>query len=534
MAKSFQVDSTSQKVEVKAGEKGSIKFIVTNTSDLELDGEIKLEADGAESAWFALQSTTLVFSPHGKQEVEITIAPPADTPKTDAKFRLVVTAQGEGDTDFTEGPWIALRVDEIDLTPFWKKWWFWVVVGVVVAGIAGLVVWLFLRCSAIGSGCDVKEDCCGDYVCQQASKTCRIAEGSGGCDENDDCVTNYCEEGVCVQKCAEFRQACGEEVNCCDKLDCAEGVCLKSEGEVCEGPEDCAGGFCNPEKRCAQKLELGQPCEHTEECRIGLLCADNRCRIEEGGDGCSKNDDCVTGNCQNNVCMRKCAEFRQECGPAVGCCEKLDCVGDACLKVNGESCRHPQECASAFCSQSRRCADKFEVGAPCGTTAQCQSGLVCHNRKCLLANGASCQAADQCVSGYCMSRVCSEKPACVPHGLCPMHHDCIRNVCVARSKCGPRDICKRGYSCAGGYCRPITIAPVPKKCKKSSECKISENCISSKCIRSISCKNNAGCPLNWRCDKQVCRPNAIQSIIRVPGLIDHIVLPPKVEVRDPR
>jgi MYXO-CTERM domain-containing protein len=107
-------------------------------------------------------------------------------------------------------------------------------------------------------------------------------------------------------------------------------------------------------------------------------------------------------------------------------------------------------------------AERRDLGDPCETPAQCQSGQcvtgtccdsACASGRCpdgqcvvLAANGTSCTSGDECQSGFCTDGVCCTQASCLPfrcteEGACPF-------------------ACQSGHDCAPGY-----------QCSSTHECK---------------------------------------------------------------
>jgi hypothetical protein len=146
-------------------------------------------------------------------------------------------------------------------------------------------------------------------------------------------------------------------------------------------------------------------------------------------------------------------------------------VGPACVvpgkRPDGAPCSTFSPCASTFCTgvvgDCGRCAPRLSAGAPCGTTSQCQRGLVCSGTmKCALGGnvGAPCDAERPCrLSLVCKGGVCSEKAGegtgCTAHSDCRADLLCSNStnrcgLAIAAPMCDSRRVDGTTLYCAGG------------------------------------------------------------------------------------
>lgn len=147
-------------------------------------------------------------------------------------------------------------------------------------------------------------DCGG--IC---SATC--ANGTK-CEKNGDCTSDFCNAS---KQCADSPCTNGSKDDGEMGVDCG-GICSAKcdNGTTCEKASDCTSGYCNDDNVCATA-----PCTGDEECGKGGKCnagtcetcddgvkngyetgtdcgggCDNKCA---GGEGCDKNEDCLSGVC---------------------------------------------------------------------------------------------------------------------------------------------------------------------------------------------------------------------------------------------
>ena len=90
----------------------------------------------------------------------------------------------------------------------------------------------------------------------------------------------------------------------------------KANGVTCEKADECKSGYCNDQKKCADKPTSGKKendaaCEKADECKSGYCndqkkCADNPASSKKDNDAaCDKADECKSGYCND---QKKCAD----------------------------------------------------------------------------------------------------------------------------------------------------------------------------------------------------------------------------------
>ena len=195
-------------------------------------------------------------------------------------------------------------------------------------------------------GCDIGDMCAGDDAnCLSgncgAGDLCAPKVVGAACMQNGECQSNQCEDGVCcATDCSGACRSCAlaGDVGTCTNI--AEGTDPANE---CAGAEVCDGmGAC--------KKDAGQACGNTNECLLGLFCADGVC--------C---DTPCPGLCQAcNVAgsLGTCGDVPANQDPASECTGLTSCDGNgACNKLpNGMACTGPAECTSNLCVDGVCCA----------------------------------------------------------------------------------------------------------------------------------------------------------------------------------
>lgn len=229
---------------------------------------------------------------------------------------------------------------------------------------------------ALGSDCDLSEECAGSALCQSSDGTC---------------------PGRCVAL-LSAGQACATDSACDDGLQCSKET-----------------------KLCVKPATDGQDCEYgSPPCGPGLLCL-------------GKDDDKQTpGTCHDAKAALSGAEG-ESCDPGAGmlCKSGLSCVAQSydasaqvvvwsCVKTGtyktGEACKPgaPEACSSGnYCQTSildrlnGNCTAVPDAKQSCGTGfgAQCKTGAVCVAGLCqnYAANGVDCSGDDMCYSEHCGS-----------------------------------------------------------------------------------------------------------------------------------
>lgn len=262
-------------------------------------------------------------------------------------------------------------------------------------------------------------------------------------------------------------------------------------------------------------LEAGQPCAHSSDCRMGLVCDASRqicvctsheacpegtfchpytgrCVFEEPG--CTGDADCPSGS--------YCDPEARRCRPGAGYCEP--CTRDA-------------ECAErgARCLPTGTCGKPCSLERDCGPRARCQGGQCVPSLRCYETDGrptgrcvdactvdADCQGeGERCELGLCLPPIgCEDIEACVPDTLypCERNADCVHGVdqvcelgkCVARNS-GCR------FSEA---CDPVLLSCVPA-CREDADCRPGRICRAGACFPQYRCQSNrhADCPRGMVC-----------------------------------
>lgn len=241
----------------------------------------------------------------------------------------------------------------------------------------------------------------------------------------------------------------------------AGAVICRAGGVLCAKDAQCCSGTCNADThRCA--------CEDGE-----ILCR-NRCIP-----ACSAVDEChVAGDCDpsTGACTNPPADSGTTCGQGPRCVDGVAneqdmCNGDGTCTTGAETDCKLYRCGATSCLTS------------CDDVSACVDDAYCADHQCFakLDKGSTCNAAEQCLSGFCVDEVCCDSGCTDPCQTCstgtcsgcPASQTCLGGV-----SCG----CPDGYTqLANGTCVTETCAG---GCNAYSDTSGSYYC------------SNGDCPLN--------------------------------------
>lgn len=272
---------------------------------------------------------------------------------------------------------------------------------------------------------------------------------------------------------------------------CSDAVIPLAEvGDPCERDFLCKSGYCKRLNGCPGRCEAikkaGEACTFSDKCGDGLSCIKSKCA--KPGDGkagsvCGGSADCLSGACQNGVCIAGPARS-DKCSLFKPCAKGLVCVKETCTKPQklGEAC-------------------ELSFFGP-GT---CEQGLSCSAGKCakLKAIGESCTNGGQCfgVDSTCEDGACAVVPLSDEGGPCkpPILHEgkLIPWGCKVGLTCGAGNTCRKppkaGEPCVHGGCgeglkcdkSKICQGPVNEggACDSGKWCAKATACINGKCVK---------------------------------------------------
>ncbi len=329
------------------------------------------------------------------------------------------------------------------------------------------------------SDCDVSEcqiaDCTDTGLCE------RVNAPNGTF-----CTNGMCLEGECVVNCLA---GCPMGTEC----DESTGRCVRLRG--CGADTDCAEMACAVASCGARGI-----CEYRSLCSEELVCErDSGTCVECTTDShCDDEDPCTIGRCSEErscVFLPRCEAACTDAGACVECTETdLDACGP------GGSCFEGQcvECAS-----SAECDD----GNPC-TMDTCSPSFLCEHIP--SSEGMTCAAGRICVSGGCVSALCSGP------GTCAHPSECILGLCggIGRNcefqayPLDPPGPLTR-VPCATGVCE--SGACVTPTCEGAADCDDAIACTRDLCVDGSCVHQNQReglrCGSGGVCQAGVCESN---------------------------
>ena len=254
--------------------------------------------------------------------------------------------------------------------------WIELRMGRVARGVAAVTIAISLpACTAFvellapdessGSGC------AADAECPTPTEPCLIAVCGG--------------DGTCSTALAAAGTECGDGGVCDDAGSCVATQCNSTAQDGDETDVDC-GGSCDP-------CEVGQGCGVDEDCLSdncdGEVCAPG---VGAPGEPCDDGVECASGSCTDGVCCASACD---------GACESCDQRGEegTCLPyADGED--PEQECGADVCNGASAC--RCNDGAVNGFETDVDCGGVCDG----CPDGAGCAVGSDCTSGVCEAMIC--------------------------------------------------------------------------------------------------------------------------------
>ncbi len=297
--------------------------------------------------------------------------------------------------------------------------------------------------SSQGTACTAGDQCrsgfcagglCCDKACTGQCKACSAAL-TGGTDGTCADVTAGTPDpsGACA---VEAPTSCGTDGNCAAGGTCEDYASGTACGTTCSGSQitvrTCDGtGVCNGTAaacpgnfRCASGTACGTTCAPGQnQCASGFYCDAGMCVTSNAGAACASNSDCSSllclggfccvtnqcnkmgggpGNCGGNACEAgtgacNAAPALTSCGPTscVTSTEARDYVCDGMGACQQVQIMCPTTCTSGKCATCVADAD-------CSQYGWCDAGACMPKGQ----SGATCAAANQCLSGVCTTGKC--------------------------------------------------------------------------------------------------------------------------------
>lgn len=149
---------------------------------------------------------------------------------------------------------------------------------------------------------------CGEHLISVACYTNYYIPGDKTISFVKACPKGYfcdIENSTYKPSCAKRIIPSGEGGKCYNNIDCAIGACqggkckIIKDGGICIFDEFCTEkSICNDQKICAPMSRLGEPCNLSTDCLIGLECINNIClyiATGENGDLVNTEKGCISG-----------------------------------------------------------------------------------------------------------------------------------------------------------------------------------------------------------------------------------------------
>jgi hypothetical protein len=376
-----------------------------------------------------------------------------------------------------------------------------------VPGMAG-------TCNNVPAGQPDNDTCPTDLACDPTQQ-CKALAGHT-CTSFSDCASGHCADGVCCN--TDCNGTC-QQCNLAGKL----GTCSPTPNGI-EDPPTCMSDDLNP-RACdgsgvcaAGKRTTGKPCTAGVQCTSGYcvdgFCCNSSCANtcytcgKAGSEGsctvisvgaqdhsatapcdgpmqyCSGSGTCSTNKKPNGGL---CPNGATDCGS--GFCIDGVCCATACTG-NCQSCAVPG--SEGSCVFSRAGEQDTNATTPCtGAGMFCDGTGVCQSGK--KANGATCSAAADCGSNYCVDGVCCEE-ACT--GTCYTCAASGNGKCTgviagstdsnATTKCEAPNFCTALHECTSG------LKPNGATCTNDSDCG-SAHCVDKVCCESACFGGSSTC-----------------------------------------
>ena len=322
---------------------------------------------------------------------------------------------------------------------------------------------------------------------------------SCGCDR--DCQTGFCVSGICCTS------ACAERCKACN-LPSALGDCaFVPPGVKPTDPLACAAttpATCGQDGTCDGKGGCRQYPKGTE-CKSGTCEGDgiNGILTCDGNGKCSE---AISQTCPPYSCDSTTSRCATACTTNVECAASQQCVANRCGKsANGAVCQTADDCSSGFC------ADGVCCNVACsGVCVSCsQTGLLGH---CAFVPAGlpdpACNASDR--------TTCGNTGLCDGLGSCTLYPE--QTVCGASSCSGLVETVPR--TCDGqGTCREAQLVDCSpflctngacvQDCKSDADCEAGHLCVQQTWngVTSGTCgkrKNGQPCPDSSECESGAC------------------------------
>lgn len=368
-----------------------------------------------------------------------------------------------------------------------------------VTGTALLALVAILGASALMSGCEScdkspsppldggPKDVAGDRIVVSCDKVAAASKPTSfNCVCDKECGSGHCADGVCCDS------GCDGKCMACN-LPSSLGVCSKvpagvkpTDAAECkmEAPSSCGqDGTCDGNGGCRQWVK-------ETSCQSGTCDGDGIA----AGRVCDGKGNCVAGlaeTCRPYTCDPATNKCETSC--ATRCADGQQCVNKSCgLKLNGATCQASDECSSGFC------ADHVCCNVACSGACQAcnQTGSVgrCQLISAGLPDPDFCKAEDKNTCGT--TGLCDEIGSCArfPANITACSEaSCVGDTILSSARsCDGQGTCRDAqplpcspYRCAAGACN--------KTCTVDTDCADGHPCVS---VPGSSTKQCSGLKMN--------------------------------------
>ena len=327
--------------------------------------------------------------------------------------------------------------------------------------------------TCVNGGCTCTATSCGAGCCYQgqcvaagsACGTCTICQG-GTCRTCDQAGLQ-CQNGVCVQSCAQHPCTTG---SCAQSGTCiADGLgnpnnCGPTGGTCipCGANEDCVNGSCTCK---AGTTKCGASC-----CATGQTCTNGQCSTGcpplffVGGTCCLPSAAACAAVGPNCTVGTVCAGRLVGCCPAGATCTLGVCSVDICSPATCTTCCYKGQCLSI--GQLVPAEGGSACGANGGACTFCPAGLICGPggvcacntpgwAVCGSGSARQCCAPASCINGACCHTIvcgdtcCAQGESCQTCSTntkstslcCPAGNTICNGVCTPGSRCDANNFC---------------------------------------------------------------------------------------------
>ncbi|XP_022668562.1 uncharacterized protein LOC111253451 isoform X4 [Varroa destructor] len=386
-----------------------------------------------------------------------------------------------------------------------------------------------IECVRTAVDCRTNDECGVGQRCE--STICRVSCSSDNeCFDNERCVERYCslictadtvcpknhicEKGLCFL-------GCRSDYDCPSSEQCLNRQCVNPcESPTACGPHakcqptshralcSCLPGFTgDPQVEC-NKVE----CVIDSECSLGKICQNYRCYEGCRSDAtCRDDQSCISRQCQNPctfmgacganaICVTKNHQLTCSCPPKTIGDPFVECINDP------DVCTRSSECGPERSCDSGRCVLIVE----CHRDPDCQLGHICESHRCFegCRSDSNCPVNQACHNGQCRN-------PCTIRGACGVHADCLPErhqahcfcppgltgnpqfECKRSQDCRVSEECQPGFVCLRGQCAPAEF------CASDNDCNRGEICENTRCI--VGCRSNSDCDFFLECRERVCK-----------------------------